>query len=185
MKQKDIQKNEKKVSKNKKTKKVKNQTKIDKEIIKTLEEQIKEQKDNYLIALADLENDRKRFEKSKHEFIKFANRKVLGELIKILDTFNMAMNIKDPSSEVKNFLIGFKMIENQFKNLLESNGISKIEVQPGDEFDSELHFSMEEVDSEQFKPGQITTIIKDGYKIHKILLRPAMVKVVKNKQDKE
>ena len=158
------------------TKKIK---KTDKDIIKELKDQIKNQKNEYLSSLANLENDRKRFEKSKNEFIKFSNQKILEELITILDTFNLAMNIKNPSAEVKNFLTGFKMIANQFTTLLKDNGVTVIETKPGDKFDADIHLSVEKVKTNKFKSGQITLVVKPGYKIHQRLFRPTMVKIAK------
>ena len=177
-------KNQKVEAKNQENKKVKSKVsestkKSNEEIIIELKAKLKNQKNNYLSSLADLENDRKIFEKSKGEFIKFANERVIEELISILDTFHMAMNIDKPSPEVKNFLKGFEMIANQFDHLLTNNGVTMIKPQINDQFDSQIHSSVEETKNSEFKSGKITVVIKHGYKIHDRLLRPAMVKVAK------
>ena len=166
------QKNQKEKSKNSKSTKKSNE-----EVIQELKAKIKNQKNEYLSSLANLENDRKRFEKSKMEFIKFSNERVIEELITILDTFHMAMNIEKPSSEVKNFLVGFQMIANQFDNLLINNGVTMIKPQIGDQFDSKIHSSVEEVKNSKLDSGKIVSIVKNGYNIHDRLLRPAIVKV--------
>ncbi len=137
-------------------------------------------KNQYLIKLAQLENERKRFDKEKFAFINFANQKVLLELIEILDSFFLALNAKDVSNDVKNWLMGFEMIKGQFETLLKNNGVEVIKLQKGDNFDPNIHNSIEEVTSD-VAPGKIAFVIKNGYLYNGRLLRPAMVKTSKKK----
>ena len=146
---------------------------------------VKDKKDklnqkDFLLKLARLENDRKRFESEKLMFINFANQKLLLEVIEILDAFFLALNSTNVSEEVKNWLVGFKMIKNQFENLLKNNGVKIITTQKNDDFNPEIHNSIEEVESD-LKPGKIVEIVKFGYWYNDRLLRPVMVKTSKKK----
>lgn len=152
---------------------------LEMEVLKQENAKFNEEINKIKLHYADILNEKKRFDQEKQTFIQYANGRVLGDLVEILDSFNMAMGIKNPTPEVKNFLIGFEMIANQFNELLSSNGVKIIQLKPGDEFDSNTCQAIEEVEGTEIEAGKICQVIKLGYKHNERLLRPAMVKVAK------
>lgn len=149
------------------------------EVLKQENAKLVEEVNKMKMHYADILNEKKRFDQEKQTFIQYANGRVLGDLVEILDSFNMAMGIKNPTPEVKNFLIGFEMIANQFNELLASSGVKVVNVKPGDEFDSNTCQAIDEVEGTEFEKGKVCQVVKLGYKHHERLLRPAMVKVAK------
>ena len=75
------------------------------------------------------------------------------------------------------------MILRNFKSTLESEGIKEILVKPNDEFNSEFHHAIEEVETNEFESGKIIQVKQKGYLIHDRLLRPATVVVAKEKNE--
>ena len=132
-----------------------------------------------LKLLADIENISKRHANERVDLIKYSPANLLNDLLPTLDLFEQALNAKQASDEVKNWLIGFEMILKNFKTTLENNGVKEVQAKSGDTFDAKLHFAIEEVESTEVKPGLIVNIKTKGYKLHDRLLRPTMVTVAK------
>ena len=82
------------------------------------------------------------------------------------------------SEELKNWAYGFKMILNQFKEVLENQGIVPYD-SIGKHFDPHLHEAMETIETDDFEEGIIIEEIVKGYKCNKKILRVARVKVSK------
>ncbi len=149
------------------------------EVKETAEEVVVDFKDKYLKVLAEMENLRKRFETERTEVIKYRASSFIQNILPTVDMFEMAMNSQNVSDEIKNWLVGFEMILNNFKSTLEGEGVKEINVKKGDEFDGNLHHAIEEVDTDEVEPGKIFQVKMKGYTIHDKLLRPATVTVAK------
>lgn len=149
------------------------------EALRQENEKLMEDVNKMKMHYADILNEKRRFDQEKQTFIQYANGRVLGDLVEILDSFNMAMGIKNPTPEVKNFLFGFEMIANQFNELLASNKVLPVQVKAGDEFDSNTCQAIDEVEGTEFEKGKVCQVVKMGFKHNDRLLRPAMVKVAK------
>lgn len=132
-------------------------------------------KEKYLMALAEMENLRKRLENEKKDFIKYRASSFISEILPTMDMFEQALSAKNVSEETKNWLIGFEMILNNLKNLLANEGVVEIITKVGDDFDGNVHHAFEEKETDQVEPGKILEIKLKGYKIHERLLRPAAV----------
>ncbi len=142
-------------------------------------------KDKYLKVLAEMENLRKRFEQERTEMNKYKAQSFLMSILPTVDMFNMAMKTKDVSDEIKNWLVGFEMILNNFNSVLQNEGVTEINVKVGDEFDANYHFAMEEVETDEVEPGKVALVKLKGYMLHDKLLRPASVAVAKAKNTEE
>ena len=138
----------------------------------------------YLELLADLENMRKRTEQERSELIKYRAASFIREILPGLDMLEASINAKNVSDEVKNWLIGFKMIMAEFKKALESEGVTEIEAKIGDEFDANYHLAIEQVETDEVEPGQIVKVNLKGYLLNNRLLRPTTVIVAKEKGEK-
>lgn len=139
----------------------------------------------YLKVLAEMENLRKRFDIDKADVLKYKASSFIINILPTVDMFEMAMKVDNASDEVKNYVIGFEMILNNFKSALEGEGVKVIETKKGDDFDAKLHHAIEEVETEEVEAGKIFEVKMKGYMIHDKLLRPATVIVAKAKDSEE
>ncbi|MCB1084914.1 MAG: nucleotide exchange factor GrpE [Chlamydiia bacterium] len=144
-----------------------------------LKEQIKEEQNKYLHALADLENSRKRMQKEKHDTTRFAVENVIGEFLSPLDNFENALSfIHQASEETQTWAKGFEMILTQFKDILSSHKVTPF-ASKGQKFDPHLHEVLELEETEKQEDGTILQEFVKGYKCGDRILRPARVKVAK------
>jgi molecular chaperone GrpE len=132
--------------------------------------------DQLLRNRAELENFKKRANDERLRDMKYRSQKLAEALIPAIDTFEMAMNVKDPSPDVKNFLIGFEMIKTQLFDGLKSEGIESFGA-VGDVFDANLHQAVSQEKSDEHESGTIISVMQKGYQLKDRVIRPAMVKV--------
>lgn len=110
---------------------------------------------------------------------KFALKDKAVDLIGIISNFNNAVNMPSKNPEVANYVQGFKMFSNMFKSYLEDNSIFEININLGDEYDPKTMEAFETVNSDKFKTNQVTKVVKKGYKLHDVVIVPALVTVAK------
>lgn len=144
-------------------------------------EKLKRERDEYLAgwqrAKADFINYKKDELSRMERVAKYGEEELTRELVVILDSFDLGINAMERKGEVEK---GIYMIRSQMEDVLKRYGLSKIPVKPGDAFDSAIHEAIAEVESDS-PPGTIMEEIEPGYKLHEKLIRPARVKVAKNK----
>lgn len=143
---------------------------------------------------ADFENYQKRTEKEKKEFIEFANKEFIKNLLPLLDSFELALKNTSDKKEfvkgtgkseisgtsknsLKEFLTGVELIYSQFVSLLEANGVKKIEAK-GKKFDPYLHEALLQEKSSE-KEETVLEELQTGYMIGEDVLRHTKVKVAK------
>ncbi|MBM3192759.1 MAG: nucleotide exchange factor GrpE [Chlamydiae bacterium] len=149
------------------------------EEIKNEEPPVDDFKGKYLRALADMENLRKRLQHEKQDSIAYAIDNMLSDFLAPLDSFESALAYTENlSPELKNWAYGFKMIANQFKEVLEHHGIRTYE-SLGKQFDPHFHEGVETIETEDQKDGSIIEEVVKGYKRGERILRVAKVKVAK------
>lgn len=151
--------------------------------ISELEKTVADLKDQLLRSLADIENTRKRAAKEKEDALKYGITNFARELLAVSDTFERALsalNQKTLSEDMKAFVDGIVMTQNQLINIFQKFGIQAIETE-GKSFDSSYHQAVFEVEDDDKEPGTIAQVIQKGYMLEDRLLRPAMVGVVKKK----
>ena len=122
-------------------------------------------------AKADLINYKKDELKRFEEFGKFANEALIREMVVVLDNFSLAVGA---SAKDK----GVQMIKSQLENVLKNQGLEKLVVSVGQEFDPALHEAVEMVESNK-QSGTIVEEIEAGYTLNGKLIKPAKVKVTK------
>lgn len=136
-------------------------------------------KDKYFRALAEMENTRKRLQQEKEEMISYAIDNMLGEFLAPLDNLENALKFTDNlSDEMKNWAQGFKMIAQQFTQVLENHGIVPFE-SVGKIFDPHFHEAVETEVSDKHPNGTVLAEIQKGYRHGERILRVAKVKVSK------
>ncbi len=162
----------------------------DKEIPKSLEEKLKESEDKLLRSLAEIENQRRRFEKEIKDAFEFGSFNFAKESLAILDNLHRAkLAIKNDEVLKKNqdldkFLENINIIEKDLINIFERNRIKKIDTLDK-KFDPNLHQAMSEIEDGNKETGTILQEIQSGYMIGERLLRPVLVAVAKKKEEKK
>ena len=168
---------------NRKKEKINKKDKHIQEELEKLQQQVKELNNKYLKTLAESENFRKRIEEEKIRDRKYASQRLLEKLINPIDIFDKACNMKTDNEVLKNFLIGFQMIDNQIHSVLEEEGVKKIKVDG--KFDPRYHNALEVDYDETKEEGEILAVLKDGYMYKDRVLVPTAVKVNKKPVEKE
>jgi molecular chaperone GrpE len=147
-----------------------------KEKIEALEQEVLELKDRLLRNAAELENFKKRMTQERINDRKYASKNLINDVLNPLEQLNKIVNLSVDNDTLKNFLIGFKMINDQLYQILESDGLKAIDAlnQP---FDPKLHYAVDKVVDKDKAKGLVIEVIQKGYTYKEQLLRPAMVKV--------
>jgi molecular chaperone GrpE len=142
------------------------------------EEEIPEDyREKYLRLLAEIDNTRKRMQKEKQEMTRFAVENIISELLAPIDNLENALQFTQKmSDDVRNWAQGFQMILTQFKDVLESNGVTAFESE-GTAFNPELHEAIESEETEEKPEGTILKAYVRGYRSGDRTVRPARVKV--------
>jgi molecular chaperone GrpE len=139
--------------------------------------------DKYVRAHAEFENARKRIEKDKIEYCKYANETFLLEFLPILDNLEMAEKYIKEAKDFNAVREGVDMIQLQIQKFLKDIGVERIKVN-GEKFDPHMHDPIEVAESDEKDDGKILAELKSGYKFNGRLLRPASVKIAKKKEEK-
>jgi molecular chaperone GrpE len=138
-----------------------------------LHEENRDLKDRYLRTLADFENYRKRADREKSDFYKYALAGVLKELLPVLDNFDRAL---EHAEEGDDFHRGVLLIYKQLFDVLQKHGLRPIE-QAGVMFDPKIHEAVVREEDPSVPSQTVLAVLQKGYFLHDRLLRPAMVKV--------
>ena len=168
----------------------KNKNNIEKNKEATVEEKLKEAEEKLLRSLAEIENQRRRFEKEIKDDFEFGSFNFAKESLAILDNLQRAKDaIKNDeklkeNKDLDKFLENINVIEKDLVSIFEKNRIKKIEVIEK-KFDPNFHQAMSEIENNDKDPGTILHEIQSGYMLGERLLRPALVSVSKKKASKD
>lgn len=147
--------------------------------LEQLKKEASEYKDKYLRSIADAENLRKRLHKERHDLTQMAVQSVIVDFLNPIDHMENALgHTNGMSDEVKNWAIGFKMILNQFKDVLATNDVHPFK-SVGMPFDPHNHEAVEMMETDEYPPGTVIEESIRGYKMGSKTIRPARVKVSK------
>jgi molecular chaperone GrpE len=152
-----------------------------------LSEEVGKLKDQLLRTLAELENYRKRAEREREEMAKFAITGFARDLLTVSDNLRRALESvpedhEHPEKLLKSLVEGVEITEKELIFAFKKHGIEKIEPL-GQPFDHHLHQAMFELDESDQPPGTVVHVLQPGYQLNGRLLRPAMVGVVKGKNN--
>ena len=155
----------------------------------TVEEKLKNTEDKLLRSLAELENQRNRFEKDLKEAIDFGGFNFARENLSILDNLQRAYISIENDGTLKNnkdldkFLKNIEIIEKDLLSVFKKNKIEKINTLKK-KFDPNFHQAMTEIEDNKVEPGTIVQEIQAGYMFGERLLRPSLVSVSKKSDQK-
>ena len=137
-------------------------------------EQLKAQS---LLERADLENQRKRLGRELEMARKFANERLLGDLLPVLDSLEAGLANAPADDPLR---AGLELTQRQLLRVAETNGLVTVAPGAGDAFNPEHHQAMSMIDAEGIAPGTVAQLFQKGYLLNERLLRPAMVVVAKH-----
>ena len=172
------------------TKSEKKEKKPDIEKEETVEEKLKTVEEKLLRALADIENQRRRFEKERQEAFEFGGFNFAKESLSLLDNIERATDSFKNDEKLKNnkdldkIINGIDVIKKDLVSIFKKNGIEAIECK-NKKFDPNFHQAMLEVDDNTKEEGMVVQEIQRGYMMKSRLLRPSLVGVAKKRQVEE
>ncbi|MDP2841065.1 MAG: nucleotide exchange factor GrpE [Candidatus Methanoperedens sp.] len=149
--------------------------------LETLRKQLEEEKDRCLRLNAEFENLRKRTQKEKEEFVKYANEKLIIELIDIMESLERGLENAKGSNNKDKLIQGMELIYKQLKNILEKNGLVPIKAL-GEKFDPYKHEAMMQTPSQDDEEDMILEEFARGYMLNNKVIRYSKVRVSKNKE---
>ena len=153
------------------------------------EAKLKDLEEKLLRALAEQENQRRRFEKEIKDAFEFGGFNFAKETLSILDNLQRAKQSMQndkalkASKEFDKFLNNIEILEKDLVSIFEKNNIKKIHC-VGKIFDPNFHQAMLEIEDEKSEPGKVIQEIQPGYTFGDRLLRPSFVGVSKKKAEK-
>jgi molecular chaperone GrpE len=134
-------------------------------------------KDRLLRKTAEFDNYRKRVDKERREQAEWAAADVLGDVLNVLDDFDLALGIDAPP-EAQSYRAGFELIHRQLGDMLRKRGVTPLDTL-GTDFDPHLHQAVAYEESPGAREGEVIGELRKGYRLGERLLRPAMVRVAK------
>ena len=162
----------------------------EKEIELTPEDKIKELEEKLTRTLAEMENQRRRFEKEKDDAFEYGGFSFARESLNLIDNFDRAKQslendekIKD-SDVLKKTLEHLDIIKKDLISIFKKNNIEEI-MAVDKKLDPNLHQAMMEVEDNNKEPGTIVQEIQKGFKMKDRLLRPSLVAVSKKTEKNE
>ncbi len=166
-------------------KKIEELEKKNKELSKKSSER-DEYHDKYLRTLAEYDNAKKRMERDIRDFVTFANKKIIIELLPIVDSFDRAREAAKQHKNGAVFSEGLELILKQLHKSLEDNGVEKIKT-IGEIFDPHIHEAIQAVQTDKYQEDIVAEEISTGYLLNGKLIRAAKVKISQGiiKEDKK
>ena len=155
---------------------------------KTIEEKLQEAEEKQLRSLAEIENQRRRFEKEVRDAFEFGSFNFAKESLAILDNLQRAkLAIKNDESlkdnkDLNKFIENLTIIEKDLISIFEKNNIKKIDT-VNKKFDPNFHQAMSEIHDEKVETGTILQEIQAGYLLGERLLRPSLVGISKKSEE--
>ena len=156
----------------------------------TLEEKILELEDKLARAFAEMENQRRRFEKEREDAFNYGGFTFAKETLNLIDNLERSKLILENdevlmnSEALKKTLEHFDIINKDMVSILSKNGITPLDC-IGKKLDPNFHQAMMEVDDDQKESGTIIQEIQKGFMMKDRLLRPSLVSVSKKTLNKE
>ena len=169
--------------------KQKNAEKIEEVKEVTPEEKIKELEDKLTRSFAEMENQRRRFEKEREDAFNYGGFALAKETLNLIDNLERSKQILESDKILKNSevlkktLEHFDIINKDMVSILSKNGITPVD-SIGKKLDPNLHQAMMEIDDDQKEPGTIVQEIQKGFMMKDRLLRPSLVCVSKKTEKK-
>jgi molecular chaperone GrpE len=156
----------------------------------TPDEKLKTIQDKLLRTMAEMENQRRRFEKEKKEAFEFGGFNFAAESLSLIDNIDRAIiSFKNDESlknnkDLNKIIDGIEIVKKDLVSIFKKNGVEQIEC-INKKFDPNFHQAMLEVENNTKEPGTVVQEMQKGYMMKDRLLRPSLVGVAKKREEKE
>jgi molecular chaperone GrpE len=140
------------------------------------ETKLAEMREVMLRERADLENQRKRLQRDLEQARRFANEKLLADLLPVLDSLERGLALE--GNDYAGLRGGVELTLRELSRLIDGNGLKVVDP-IGQPFDPERHQAMSLVPSAEHQPNTVVAVMQKGYVLNERLLRPALVAVSK------
>jgi len=149
--------------------------------IENAKKEAAEWKDSYVRKVAEFENTKKRMEREKEEFSKYASEKIIVKMLEIVDNLERAVKAAEANKDFDGLAKGVEMTLNQAHGIFKAEGVEALEAK-GKEFNPYEHHAMMQEETEEHADNTVMEEFQRGYKLKEKIIRPALVKVAKNKK---
>ena len=147
-------------------------------------EEARNTQDKYLRLAAEFDNYKRRSQRDQSDAIKFANEKLIKDLLPTLDNLERAIQSAEEQHTTGALLEGIALTHKQFLETLTKLGLHQIS-SLGEQFDPSKHQAVAQVESETAPPNSVIEEYQKGYFLHERIIRPAMVTVAKQQANHE
>ena len=148
--------------------------------VKAKNAEYEERSDRMLRTIADYENSKKRAEREKAEFFKYAVEGVIKDMILVVDNIERGIESAQESKDFDSLHEGIQLIHKQLGELLDKRDVTVIQAQ-GEPFDPNLHEAVMHIESEDVEENAVIEEFQRGYLLHDRVLRPSIVSVSRGK----
>ena len=138
-------------------------------------------KDKYVRLFAEFDNARKRMEREKMEFAKYANEEILVDLLGLFDNLERSLHYAQ-EHKMENLTKGLEMVIKEAKEILRKYGVEPIEAE-GKVFDPHRHEILMQEDNDELEEGTVLQELQKGYMMGEKVIRTAKVKVSTKSSD--
>ena len=139
-------------------------------------EEARKNYDQYLRALAEVENIKKRGLREREEYLKYANVALIKKLLPVIDDLHRAIEVARTSKDFEALNKGVEMTARSLDELLRGEGVQAIE-SVGKPFDPQYHQALTVEASDEHPENTIIEQLQTGYILHDRVIRPSLVKV--------
>lgn len=133
--------------------------------------------ERYMRLMAEFQNYKKRAAKEKSDIHAYANEKIVGDLLPVLDNFERALD-STATDDPEGYAKGMALIFEQMRTALEKAGLQAIDAL-GQDFDPTKHNAVLSEDTEEYDSGKVSKELQKGYSLNGKVVRPSMVAVAK------
>ncbi len=149
---------------------------VEEEIPNSTEEEIEALKDQLLRTVAESENIRRRASRDVENAHKYANEKLIEDLLPVLDSLEKALELPDQSDDAKAVLEGIEISLRIFRETLDRGGVAIVDPL-GEPFDPSKHEALAMVPNEEVEPNSVIEVVQKGYLLNERVVRAARVVV--------
>ena len=144
--------------------------------VEDLKRQVADKHDRLLRALAEVDNVKRRTQRERDEYVRYANERLIGDLLPILDNFDRALEAARATGEAAKVVEGVTLIQRELLKVLERVGVTRYGAL-GERFDPNRHEATGRVVSASQTPDTVVAEMAAGYTLNGRVLRPAQVVV--------
>jgi molecular chaperone GrpE len=144
--------------------------------LESLRAELADKQDRLLRALAETENVKRRAQREKDDYVRFANESLVRDLIPVLDNLDRALDAARVAASAGSLLEGVELIQREMLKVLERAGVTRYSAL-GSAFDPTRHEAIARVVSAEAAPDTVISESLPGYSLNGRVLRPALVAV--------